>query len=343
MRAKALILIIIILLSFSNAVYADTGSSSSGFSVQGIIDSIVNLPNNLVQPIKDAIYQSFKDWLVELYCYMIDDCINGCLNSLPPSLKDTPDLWDEASPTAINVITDALKPVCITLATIGFIINLGKSMAGSIAYGRTVTRCFLRLIVTVILIGYSGQLLQWIINFNDAFIQFVDSRISGDIVQAFKDSIIDKSVVQSTAATISSVLMVFLTGWIIWIAALCVQLVLIFRLIQLMFYMLISPLVFTCNITEETTDIIKSYMRKFVAVVLKSFFYNLVFLIYITCITLPNAIPVGIFAKALCLIVLIISLFKIPREFEEMLGIGRTASFNLTGLITAITSTIALL
>jgi len=338
MRTKVLLLIIIITLAFPCIAYADTG-----FSIQGIVDAIVNLPNNLIQPIKDAINQNFKDWSVEMYSYVIDNCVNSCLSTLPTFLKDTPALWSETTPTVINIITDALKPICITLATIGFIINLGKAMAGSVAQGRTVTRCFIRLIITVILIGYSGQLLQWIIDFNDAFIQFLDSRISIDIVAAFRNAIIDKSVIQSASATLSSVIMVVLTGWIIWIAALFVQFALIFRLMQIMFYMLISPLVFTCNITEETTDIIKSYMRKFVSVVLKSFFYNLIFLVYITCITLPNAIPVDILSGAICTIVLIISMFKIPQEFEELLGIGKNAGFNVGSLITAIATTIAVL
>ncbi len=338
---KVLILVIIVSFSFGCAVYAESEQSNGWFNFNEMIEAIKNIPNNLTQPIKDAIYQSFKDWSVEMYSYMIDSCVESCLNTIPTFLKHTPVLWNEASPTVVNVINEALKPLCITLATIGFIINLGKSMAGSVEYGRTATRSFLRLIVTVMLIGYSGQLMQWIIDFNDAFIQFVDSRISGDIVDAFRDAIVDKGVVESATATLSSVLMVLLTGWIIWIAALCVQFVLMFRLIQLMFYMLISPLVFVCNITEETTDIIKSYMRKFVAVVLKSFFYNLVFLIYITCITLPNAIPVGALGSALCVIVLIVSMFKIPKEFEELLGIGRSASFNIGSLITAIGTAIA--
>ncbi|MGE5474801.1 MAG: hypothetical protein ACM3UU_11330 [Ignavibacteriales bacterium] len=339
MKTKVLIFITIITLAFPCVAYA----ADTGFSIQGIVDAIMNLPNNLIQPIKDAINQTFKDWSVEMYSYVIDDCVNSCLNTLPTFLKDTPALWSETSPTVINVITNALKPICITLATIGFIINLGKAMAGSVAQGRTVTRCFIRLIFTVILIGYSGQLLQWIIDFNDAFIQFLDSKISLDIVTAFRNVIVDRSVIESASATLSSIIMVVLTGWIIWIAALFVQFALIFRLIQIMFYMLISPLVFTCNITEETTDIIKSYMRKFVSVVLKSFFYNLIFLVYITCITLPNAIPVGILTGAICTIVLIISMFKIPKEFEELLGIGKAASFNVGSLITAIATSIALL
>ena len=341
MRAKVLIFIVIISLSFGCIAYAD--SSSSTFSVQGVIDSITNLPGNIMQPIKDAINEVFKDWTIDMYCYMIDNCVNTSLSTIPTFLKDTPDLWSAASPTVVNIITDALIPICITLATIGFIINLGKTMAGSIAYGRTVTRCFVRLIITVILIGYSGQLLQWIINFNDSFIQFLDSRINVDIVNAFRNAIVDRTVVQSATATLSSVMLVLATGWIMWIAALCVQFVFMFRLIELMFYMLIAPLVFTCNIIEETTDIIKSFMRKFVSVVLKSFFYNLIFLIYITCITLPNAIPVGILGGALCIVVLIISLFKIPKEFEELLGIGKNAGFSVGNLITAIGTAIAVL
>ncbi|MGE5474537.1 MAG: hypothetical protein ACM3UU_09985 [Ignavibacteriales bacterium] len=333
-----LLITVLILLILVPCVYAEESGSGGGFSIQGIIDAIVNLPNNIIQPIKDAIYQAFKDWTVEMYTYIISTCVDDCLSIIPNFLKDTPDLWSESSPTVINVVTDALKPICLTLATVAFIISL----AGA-AYGNTVLRCSVRLIVTVLLVGYSAQFLQWIINFNDAFIQFLDARMSMDIVASFRAAIVDKSVIESATATLSSVLLVNLTGWIIWIAALCIQFMLMFRLIQLMFYMLIGPLVFTCFITNETTDIVKSYMRKFISVVLKSFFYNLIIITYITCISLPNAIPVGILGGALCMIVLIFSMFKIPKEFEELLGIGRAATFNISSLVTAIGTAIAVL
>lgn len=339
---KLIILILIFTLMLAVTVYADdTNPGGGGFSITGIIDAITNLPNEFIKTINDSVYGFLKTVLTEIYVYIVDNYINSMLSVLPDSLKNTPALWSNSSPTVVNVIIDALKPICITLATIGFIINLGKAMAGMVSYGRTVTRCFIRLILTVILIGYSGQLLQWIIDFNDSFIQFIDGRIATDIISAFKDAIVDKSIIQASTATLSAVLLVQFTAWIIWIAALCVQFVLLFRIIQLMFYMLISPLVFTCNVIEETTDIVKSYMRKFVSVVLKSFFYNLVFLVYITAITLPNSVPVGVIGKALCIIILVISLFKIPKEFEELLGIGRTQNFNMGYLLTALGSVIA--
>lgn len=343
MRKIVILLVVIITLNISCFVYADTSTGSSDGSIfSGLLAPIIDLPNKMIEPIKNAIYDSFKHWASEMYINIIDNCLNETLSIIPVSLKDTPNLWSESSPTVVNVITDGLKPICITLATIGFIVNLSKVLGGSVSYGKTAWRCFIRLAVTIILIGYSGRFLQWIINFNDSFIQFIDARISTDIITTIRSTIIDRSFVESTVATLSTIIMVQLTGWIIWIASLCVQFMLIFRLIQIMFYMLISPLVFTCNITEETSDIIKNYIRKFIAVVIKSFFYNLVFIAYITCLTLPDAIPLGIFARAMCIMVLIFSLFRIPKEFEELLGVGKQSNFSLSSLVTAIGSVIAL-